>query len=44
MKKQVSKQVIEVPLNYIIDENGKIKYDFKAMRTYFNLRLKMLGE
>lgn len=44
MKKHTSKEVISVPINYVVSKDGIIKYDFKAMRTYFDLRMKILGE
>tara|TARA_Y100000114_G_scaffold81654_1_gene75304 strand:- start:758 stop:895 length:138 start_codon:yes stop_codon:yes gene_type:complete len=44
MKKHTSNDVITVPINYVVSKDGIIKYDFKAMRNYFDLRMKILGE
>ena len=44
MKNPNSSKVLVVPLYFVVDSNGLIKYDFKAIRSYIDNRLKLLGE
>ena len=44
MKKQTSNEHIKIPKSFTITSEGVIKYDFKAMRDYFNSILKTMGE
>tara|TARA_R100000734_G_C3276301_1_gene71041 strand:- start:340 stop:474 length:135 start_codon:yes stop_codon:yes gene_type:complete len=44
MKKPSSNEVLVVPLYFVVDSNGLKKYDFKAIRSYLDNRLKLLGE
>lgn len=44
MKKRSSNDVLVVPLYFVVDSNGLKKYDFKAIRSYLDNRLKLLGE
>ena len=44
MKKHTSNDYIKIPKSFSITSEGIIKYDFKAMRDYFNSILKTMGE
>ena len=44
MRKPSSDKVLVLPLYYVVDRNGLKKYDFKAIRSYLDNRLKLLGE
>ena len=44
MKKHTSNDYIKIPKSFTITSEGVIKYDFKAMRDYFNSILKTMGE
>ena len=43
MRKKNSDHLLCVPLSFVVTNDGKKKYDFKAMIDYFYNRLTVLG-